>query len=178
MLNLSELSSLLVKTELDEPLMREKPVRRVRRLVGHVTAICSLVIASACASNDLMDPGPAKRVEIFIAQDKYFAGDRVLFTVKNISSLKLTYPYQFCKMELQEQQASGWVTVLVPDGCPLAIAFLDGGTSVSQEYHLPFDLPQNTYRISMPMPVPEGATAPIVRLTTPPFLVAPNVLLR
>ena len=148
------------------------------QLVRRVTAICALGIVSACARNGLIDPGPGKRVEIFIAQDKYFAGDRVLFTVKNMSSLRLTYPYQFCKMELQEQQASGWVTVLVPDGCPLAIAFLDGGTSVSQEYRLPFDLPQNTYRISMPMPIPEGATAPIRRLTTPPFLVAPNVLLR
>lgn len=151
---------------------------------GHCRiGVCASVITAsfvtlACARNGLIDPGPGKRVEVFIAQDKYFAGDRVLFTVKNVSRLNLTYPYQFCKMELQEQQGSDWVTVLVPDGCPLAIAFLDAGNSVSQEYVLPVNLPQNTYRISMPMPIPNGASASEVRLTTPPFLVAPNVLLR
>ncbi|HXV16883.1 MAG TPA: hypothetical protein VD758_08890 [Gemmatimonadaceae bacterium] len=140
--------------------------------------IGAFFVALSCARNGLIDPGPGKRVEVFIAQDKYFAGDRVLFTVKNVSSLRLTYPYQFCKMELQEQQGTEWVTVLVPDGCPLALAFLDRGSSVSQEYVLPVDLPQNAYRISMPMPIPNGATVSDVRLTTPPFLVAPNVLLR
>jgi hypothetical protein len=148
------------------------------RLLVCASLIGALFVTISCARNGLIDPGPDKRVEIFIAQDKYFAGDRVLFTVKNISSLKLTYPYQFCKMELQERQGSDWVTVLVPDGCPLAIAFLDGGSTVSQEYVLPVDLPQNTYRISMPMPIPKGAAASDVRLTTPPFLVTPNVLLR
>jgi hypothetical protein len=127
--------------------------------------------AGGCGGSRLIDPGPGKRVEATLIQDAYLSRALVNITVKNLSDLTLTYPLNFCKIELQQEESSGWVTVLVPDGCPLALAFLGPRQTVTQEYRLPLGITTGNYRLSMPMPVPEGATVTEPRLITPPFRV-------
>ena len=61
---------------------------------------------------------------------------------------------------LEREDAAGWRTVVVPEGCPLAIAFLGPHHPVSAEYLLPTGLTAGTYRLSMPMPVPDWGTSP------------------
>lgn len=135
-----------------------------------------ILSAVGCGGSHLTDPGPGKRVEATLIQDAYLSGALVNITVKNLSDLTLTYPLGFCKIELQQQESTGWVTVLVPDGCPLALAFLGPRQAVPQEYRLPLDITTGTYRLSMPMPVPEGATVTEPRLITPAFRVGSTAL--
>jgi hypothetical protein len=130
-----------------------------------------IVAGSACAGSRLIDPGPGKRVEATLTQDAYLSGGLVDITIKNLSDVPLQYPLGFCKIELEREENSAWLTVLIPDGCPLALAFLGPGQAVGQAYRLPTGIPSGTYRLSMPMPVPKSATAPEPRLTTPSFRV-------
>ena len=134
-----------------------------------------ILAAGGCGGNRMTDPGPGKRVDATLIQDAYLSGALVNITVKNLSDLTLTYPLGFCKIELQQEESTGWVTVLAPEGCPLALAFLGPRQTVTQEYRLPVGITTGNYRLSMPMPIPQGAVAES-NLTTPPFRVGSTAL--
>jgi hypothetical protein len=135
-------------------------------------AVLLLLMGSACSGNQLVDPGPGKRVAASIPQAAYVSGESVSVAITNVSSVPLVYPIGFCKTILQRREgATDWITVLEPsDGCPLAIGFLGPERSVSHQYVLP-QLPTGTYRLAMPMPYPQGSTTPEGELTSPPFSV-------
>jgi hypothetical protein len=134
-------------------------------MVGVLGAI--VLVAAGCAGS-FTDPGPGRRVEASVVRSAYLSGESINITVKNLSDVRLAYPSGFCKIELQRLENTEWETVLVPDGCVLVLAFLGPRQSVTQEYRLSSAVTPGIYRLSMPMPIPEGATAE-PRLLTPPF---------
>jgi len=134
------------------------------------------VIILATAGCAITDPGPGKRVEASLVRDAYLSGESVSITVKNLSNIRLAYPSSFCTIALEREESSGWVAELVPfDGCVFVLAYLDPRQSVSQQYRLFSGIAPGTYRLSMPMPIPEGAAAE-PRLVTPPFSVGSTAL--
>jgi len=136
----------------------------------------AIVLATAgCAGSSATDPGPGKRVEASLVRDVYLSGESVNITVKNLSYVRLAYPSGFCKIELQREESNGWETVLAPEGCAFVLAYLSPRQSVTQQYRLSSGIAPGTYRLSMPMPIPEGATAE-PRLVTPPFSIGATAL--
>jgi hypothetical protein len=146
----------------------------IRSSIFGCLAACA-VVASACAGNGVSDPGPGKRVQATLPKENYVSGE-IVVNVRNLSDLQLTYPYGFCKTELQRAQGPDWITVLVPDGCALAIGYLKAGQTVPTEFRLPADLAAGVYRLIMPMPVPSGATSPDTPLASPAFTVNSTAL--
>jgi len=123
------------------------------------------------------DPGPGKRVTAFFAQDTYLSGSPVNVTIANLSELTLFYPDGFCKTELQRKDPAGWMTVSkLSNSCPAAHNFLEPGQSLVHQYQLPPGIAMGTYRLVIPMPVPEEATKPEPELLTPVFTVARSTL--
>jgi hypothetical protein len=129
--------------------------------------------ASGCASMRPYDPGPGKRVSAIVPQDTYLSGESVNVTISNLSDVTLFYPDGFCKTQLQRRDGKGWMTVSNPStGCPIALGFLDPGQTVVHQYRLPNGVAFGTYRLTIPMPLPEEATAAEPELLTPTFKVA------
>jgi hypothetical protein len=130
------------------------------------------LIAAGCMSLRPYDPGPGKRVATSVAQDAYVSGEYVNITVANLSDVTLYYPNGFCKTELQRRDGTVWMTL--PDasaGCPSQLDFLEPGQAVVHQFVLPKGVAVGTYRLTMPMPTPEEATAPEPELLTPAFKV-------
>jgi hypothetical protein len=129
------------------------------------------LIASGCASMRPYDPGPGKRVATGVVQDTYLAGESVNVTIANLSDFTLFYPDRFCKTELQRKDGTSWKTVEGPARCSVSLDFLDPGQTVVHQYRLPAGVAVGTYRLSMPMPLPDDAFAPEPALQTPAFTV-------
>jgi hypothetical protein len=130
------------------------------------------LIASGCLTIRAYDPGPGKRVAASVVQDTFLSGQPVNITISNLSDVTLFYPDGFCKTELQRRDVAGWLTVPDPAvGCPIELEFLEPGQTVVHQYRLPKGVAVGTYRLTMPMPVPEEASAPEPELLTPTFTV-------
>lgn len=130
------------------------------------------LIASGCLTISAYDPGPGKRVAASVVQGTFLSGEPVNVTISNLSDVTLFYPDGFCKTELQRRDGTGWMTVPDPSvGCPIALDFLEPGQTVVHQYRLPKGVAVGTYRLSMPMPMPEEAAAPEPELLTPTFKV-------
>lgn len=132
-----------------------------------------ILIASGCASMRPFDPGPGKRVAAIVPHETYLSGESVNVTISNLSEVTLYYPDGFCKTALQKRNGEDWMTVQDPSsGCPVALGFLEPGQTVVHQFRLPKGVAGGTYRFTIPMPVPEEATAPEPELLTPTFKVA------
>jgi hypothetical protein len=130
------------------------------------------LIASGCLTMRAYDPGPGKRVAASVVKDTFLSGEPVNVTISNLSDVTLFYPDGFCKTELQRRNVAGWLTVPDPSvGCPIELEFLEPGQTVVHQYRLPKGVAVGTYRLTMPMPVPEEASAPEPELLTPTFTV-------
>jgi hypothetical protein len=129
------------------------------------------LIASGCASMRPYDPGPGKRVAAAVVRDTYVSGESVNVTIANLSDVTLFYPDRFCKTELQRKDGSTWKTVEGPARCSVSLDFLDPGQTVVHQFRLPEGVAVGTYRLSMPMPLPDDAYAPEPALQTPAFTV-------
>jgi hypothetical protein len=130
------------------------------------------LIASGCISLRPYDPGPGKRVAASVVQDTFVSGEPVNVTIANLSEVTLFYPDGFCKTRLQRKDGTQWMTVPDPSvGCPIQLGFLEPGQTVVHQYRLPEGVAVGTYRLTMPMPMPEEATAPEPELLTPTFKV-------
>lgn len=130
------------------------------------------LIASGCASMRPYDPGPGRRVAANVPQDSYLSGEPVNVTISNLSEVTLFYPDGFCKTKLQRRDATAWMTISDPSvGCPIELGFLEPGQTVVHQYRLPRGVSVGTYRLAIPMPVAEEATAPEPELLTPAFKV-------
>lgn len=141
-----------------------------RANVGLFAAVT--LIATGCASLRPYDPGPGKRVAASVAQDSYSSGGAVNITISNLSEVTLFYPDGFCKTKLQRKATNGWERVADPaSGCPIALGFLEPGQTVVHQYRLPKGVAVGTYRLTLPMPVPEETTAREPELLTPAFKV-------
>ena len=135
------------------------------------------LIATGCLTVHAYDPGPGKRVAAYFPQDTYISGGAVNVTIANLSEVTLFYPDGFCKTELQRQDPAGWMSVSkLSNDCPVAHDFLEPGQSLVHQYRLPQGIAMGTYRLSIPMPVPDEATKPEPELLTPPFRVARSTL--
>jgi hypothetical protein len=131
------------------------------------------LIASGCASMRPYDPGPGRRAAAGLVQDSFTSGAPINVTIANLSDILLFYPDGFCKTELQKKERGGWLTVSKPTKtCPDELGFLDPGQTVVHQYRLPSDVGDGTYRLAMPMPIPDDAIAPEPHLLTPVFTVA------
>jgi len=62
------------------------------------------------------------------------------------------------------------------NNCPPALDFLEPGQTLVHQYQLPQGIAMGTYRLAIPMPVPEEATKPEPELLTPVFTVARSSL--
>lgn len=130
------------------------------------------LIASGCASLRPYDPGPGNRVAASVVQGTYVSGGAVNVTIANLSEVYLFYPDGFCKTELQRKERGGWLTVSEPSkGCPVESGFLDPGQTVVHQFRLPPGVASGTYRLAIPMPVPEQAAGKEADLLTPAFKV-------
>jgi hypothetical protein len=130
------------------------------------------LIASGCVTVRPYDPGPGKRVAAGVVQHTYLSGESVNVTIANLSDVTLFYPQGFCKTVLQRKDGTAWKTVSSPSvGCPIAAGFLDPGQTVVHQYRLPKGVAVGTYRLQMPMPVPDDAYGPEPQLQTPAFTV-------
>jgi len=130
------------------------------------------LIASGCLTMRAYDPGPGKRVAASVVQDTFLSGEPVNVTVSNLSEVTLFYPDGFCKTKLQRRDGTAWMTVPDPAvGCPIELDFLEPGQTVVHQYRLPKGVAVGTYRLTMPMPMPEEATAREPELLTPTFTV-------
>ncbi|HEY3112836.1 MAG TPA: hypothetical protein VGJ62_04065 [Gemmatimonadaceae bacterium] len=133
--------------------------------------------ASGCASLRPYDPGPGKRVAASVVQDSYLSGESVNVTISNLSDVTLVYPNGFCKTKLQKRDGALWRAVSDPAvGCPIELGFLEPGQTVVHPYRLPKGVAVGTYRLAIPMPVPEEATGPEPELLTPSFKVQSSTL--
>jgi hypothetical protein len=110
-----------------------------------------------------------------MTQASFLAGQTVTVSVKNLSDLTLSYPYHFCKTELQRQDSADWVTVFAPEGCVFVIQYLGGRQVVVQDFSLPASLQPGTYRLSMPLPIAKGETDGD-RFYSPTFMVGADAL--
>ena len=148
-------------------------MRRSSGLVNLGLLAAVTVIASGCASLRPFDPGPGKRVAAIVPHDTYVSGEFVNVTISNLSEVTLYYPDGFCKTALQKRNGEDWMTIPNPSsGCPVTVGFLDPGQTVVHQYPVPKGLAAGIYRLTIPMPVPEEATAPEPELLTPTFRVA------
>jgi hypothetical protein len=142
-----------------------------RANLGVIAAVS--LIATGCASLRPYDPGPGKRVAADVAQSAFAPGESVNVTIANLSEVPLFYPDGFCKTELQRRDGNSWVTVSDPiAGCPANHDFLDPGQTVVHEYRLPNGIAEGIYRLAIPTPMPDEATAPDPHMLTPAFRVA------
>ena len=131
------------------------------------------LIASGCVTMRPYDPGPGKRVAADVVQDTYRSGESVNVTISNLSDVSLVYPDGFCQTELQRRDGATWKTVSDPSaGCSVALGFLDPGQTIVRQYRLPKGVAVGTYRLTMPMPVPEEDAEPDQELQTPAFKVS------
>jgi hypothetical protein len=131
------------------------------------------LIMSGCLTLRPYDPGPGKRVAAIVAQDTYLSGQFVNVTISNLSDVTLFYPDGFCKTQLQRRDGKEWISVSNPSaGCSVTLGFLDPGQTVVHQYLLPTGVAFGTYRLTIPMPLPEEATAAEPQLLTPTFRVA------
>lgn len=131
------------------------------------------LMTSGCLTLRPYDPGPGKRVAARVPQDTYLSDEFVNVTVSNLSDVTLYYPYGFCNTALQRRDGKEWMTLPNPSTrCPVTLGFLDPGQSVVHQYRLPKGIAVGTYRLTIPMPVLEEATAPEPELLTPTFKVA------
>jgi hypothetical protein len=131
------------------------------------------LVASGCASLRPYDPGPGRRAAAGLVQESFVSGAPINVTIANLSDILLFYPDGFCKTELQKKERGGWLTVSKPTKtCPDELGFLDPGQTVVHQYQLPTDVGDGTYRLAMPMPIPDDAIAPEPHLLTPVFTVA------
>lgn len=130
------------------------------------------VLAGAIACSDLTDPGPGKRVTATTNQSVFFPGQTVEVTVRNRSDIGLQFPYNFSGATLEAADRGGWAPIAVQMSSPLAIQYLSAHESVVWTYTLPADLPNGTYRFSLPMPTPDidNVEPPLI---TPSFEVRP-----
>jgi hypothetical protein len=130
------------------------------------------LIASGCASMRPYDPGPGRRAAAGLVQSSFASGAPINVTIANLSDITLFYPDGFCKTELQKKEQGGWLTISKPTKtCPDELGFLDPGQTVVHPYQLPSDLGDGTYRLAMPMPLPDDALGPEPHLLTPAFRV-------
>ena len=134
--------------------------------------IALTLIASGCLTIRVYDPGPGKRVAASVAQDTFVSGESVNVTISNLSGVALVYPDGFCKTKLQKRDGTLWRAVSDPAaGCPIELGFLEPGQTVVHPFRLPKGVAVGTYRLAIPMPVPEEATGPEPELLTPTFKV-------
>jgi hypothetical protein len=132
-----------------------------------------VVIATGCVSLRPYDPGPGRRVAASVTQERYVSGEAVNITIANLSEVTLFYPDGFCSTQLQRKENGGWLTVSDPShACPISATYLDPGQTVVHQYRLPREVAGGTYRIAIPMPLPDEAVKPEPHLLTPAFLVA------
>ena len=128
--------------------------------------------ATGCLTIRVYDPGPGRRVAASVAQDTFVSGESVNVTISNLSDVTLVYPDGFCKTKLQKRDGTLWRAVSDPAaGCPIELGFLEPGQTVVHPYRLPKGVAVGTYRLVIPMPVPEEATGPEPELLTPTFKV-------
>jgi len=128
--------------------------------------------ATGCLTIRVYDPGPGRRVAASVAQDTFVSGESVNVTISNLSDVTLVYPDGFCKTKLQKRDGTLWRAVSDPAaGCPIELGFLEPGQTVVHPYRLPKGVAVGTYRLAIPMPVPEEATGPEPELLTPTFKV-------
>ncbi len=145
----------------------------MRGLAGANLGLVAITLATCgCVTLRPYDPGPGLRVEASVPAPAYLPGEPINVTIANLSDVELLYPNGFCKTELQKKDRGGWVNVpLASAGCPVEIGFMDPGQAVVHQYLLPKDLDAGTYRLSMPMPVPDKPFAREADLTTPSFAI-------
>ena len=130
------------------------------------------LIASGCVTLQPYDPGPGRRVAVSVAQDTYVSGESVNLTIANLSDVELTFPGGFCKTQLQRMDGTVWTTIPSSSaGCPVRLGFLDPRQAVVHQFSVPRSVRVGTYRLAMPMPVPEGATVREPELLSPAFKV-------
>ena len=134
--------------------------------------VFAAALAGTLACSDPTDPGRAKRVTASTNQTVFFPGQTVEVTVRNRSGIDLQYPFRFSGSTLDAESRGEWSPIAAQFYGPLAIQFLGAHQSVVWTYTLPPDLPNGTYRFSLPMPTPDmGEAEP--RLITPSFEVRP-----
>ena len=132
-----------------------------------------VILISGCLTIRPYDPGPGKRVAAIVTQDTYLSGESINVTISNLSDVTLYYPDGFCKTALQRRDGKAWMTLPNPSTvCPVTLGFLDPGQTVVHQYRLPQGVAVGTYRLTIPMPVPEEAIAAEPELLTPTFRVA------
>lgn len=141
-----------------------------------VLFVMMMLIATACGSGSVTDPGAGNRVSVSLAKQGYWQGDTVVAVVTNVSGMTLEYSPGFCPVVLQRArgrpQDGDWITASPPpSGCTLALGYIGAGKSVQALYRLAGDLPPGTYRLTLPPPVPSyrDARSPEPLLVTPQF---------
>jgi hypothetical protein len=141
---------------------------------ANLGAIAAITLAtSGCLTIRPYDPGPGKRVAAIVIRDTYLSGESVNVTISNLSDVTLYYPDGFCKTALQRNDGKAWMKVPDPStGCPVTQGFLDPGQTVVHQYRLPKGVAVGTYRLAIPMPVPEVVTVAEPELLTPAFRIA------
>lgn len=151
--------------------MRSRSLRGAR-----VLSVMMVLIATACGSGSVTDPGAGNRVRVALARTGYSQGDTVVAVVTNVSGMTLEYSPGFCPIVLQRAQGrpqdGDWITASPPpSGCTLSIGYIGAGKSVQVVYRLAGDLPPGTYRLILPPPIPSyrDARSPEPPLATPPF---------
>lgn len=133
--------------------------------------------ATGCLSFRPYDPGPGKRVAASVVQDTYTSGDPINITIANLSEVTLFYPDGFCNTELQRKDGNSWLTVSASSRkCSSELGFLDPQQAVVHQFRLPREVAGGTYRLIMPMPMPDETARPEPKLLTPAFRVEGSVM--
>lgn len=118
----------------------------VRRLL--FTAAAALL--AACTEGPA-DPIPSPLLDIIPDRTTYARGDVVTITIHNRSAQRMYYT--MCAGPfLQRRSGGGWKkpTSGPFTACDAAAMYLDAGTSVEEQYHLPKATFPGTYRIFYP----------------------------
>lgn len=151
-------------------------IRVAGRLSQFVLAAAVGMVTPSCSGGFVNAPDPNPNVQVTLQKQSYVSSDTVTVWVRNVSTATLTYPYGFCKTELQEERGTDWITVTTPsDGCPLALGLLGPGATVPNRYVLPPNLTPGRYRLSMPSPRADGSP-PQPPLPSPSFSVNSVIL--
>lgn len=137
-----------------------------------VTVAALTLLATGCLTFRPYDPGPGRRVAANVPDASYLPGEPVNVTIANLSEVELVFPDGFCTTELQKKDRGGWVTVPATSSkCPGELGFLEPQQTVVHQFHLPKEIADGTYRLSIPMPVPEEPNAREADLITPTFTI-------
>lgn len=136
-------------------------------------ALTSLIgLSIGCSSVD--GPLPGERVVVAVDKNIYVAGETVVATITNVSSIPLSY--SFCPLTLEQMRDGQWVAVM-PN---VALCTLEGpppippGESRTLQYFLPKGVSSGSSRLVIPSPRGSDEVQRILRFVhTPVFSVLP-----